>query len=108
MYCESKAPSSHVKVKRYINYCGVAAATLLGKTLRMTLGGSAYQLSDNAAEEHLRKRLTGDEDHFAIKAIENSIFDKKFKNVADDLNKDRNFLRSQSTEVKLELFALFQ
>ena len=43
-----------------------------------------------------------------MKAVENSIFDRKFKNCCDDLNEDRNFLRSQSTETKLELFALFQ
>ena len=82
---------------------------MFGNSIRLTHGGAAYHLSDGVAEAHLRERLQGDESAaFAIKAIENSQFDRQFKKVCDSVSQNRGFLAGQPTEIKLELFALFQ
>ena len=45
---------------------------------------------------------------FASKVVENSLFDQNFEKVRAEFNMDRTLLSSLPTEVKLELFALFQ
>ena len=40
--------------------------------------------------------------------VENSLFDQRFEKIRDGLNTERTLLSSLPTEVKLELFALFQ
>ena len=92
-----------------MNYCAIGAGSILGKSFRVTLGGSTHQLKDYAAENHMKERLQGNENtSFALRAIENSYFDRKFKNACDSVNKDRDLLRKMTVETKLELFALFQ
>eukprot|EP00353_Schmidingerella_taraikaensis_P015202 CAMPEP_0185614276 /NCGR_PEP_ID=MMETSP0436-20130131/30960_1 /TAXON_ID=626734 ORGANISM="Favella taraikaensis, Strain Fe Narragansett Bay" /NCGR_SAMPLE_ID=MMETSP0436 /ASSEMBLY_ACC=CAM_ASM_000390 /LENGTH=63 /DNA_ID=CAMNT_0028248947 /DNA_START=307 /DNA_END=498 /DNA_ORIENTATION=- len=61
--------------------------------MRLTHGGGSFHLRDEAAEAHLENRLAGEQSAmFAIKAIENSRFDKKFKNFLDDVMKDKSFM----------------
>lgn len=103
-YAVEKGPDPRVKLTKFVGYCGVAAAAVKGKSFRIVLGGNTPQLKNNAAENHLQKRLASD--HFAIRAIEHLLLDKQFKFVSDSLNKDKNKLQSLSLEVKLELYAL--
>ena len=72
-HCEANAPPSHVKAKRYTDYCGIGSASVLGNSLRMTHGGSNFQLRNFAAENHLEERLGSS--HFANQAVKNSAFD---------------------------------
>ena len=47
--------------------------------MRITHGGASSHLRNDAAEIHLEARLAGNENAaFALKAIENSRFEKKF------------------------------
>ena len=69
----------HVSSKKFCNYTGIAAGTIFGKGMRITHGGASTHLRNDAAEIHLEARLAGNENAaFALKAIENSRFEKKF------------------------------
>lgn len=81
----------HCKPRKFVNYCGIGGGTIFGKSFRMSHGGSSFQLSNYAAEEHLKAKYQGDITdgegiHFAIESVENSKFDKKFKDFCDYLN----------------------
>lgn len=77
--------------------------------MRITHGGGSSHLRNEAAENHLQQRIMGDESaSFALRAIENSRLDTKFKLFLNDLERDRSFLRFQSDDSKIELYAIFQ
>ena len=44
---------SRVRIPQQIDYTGIASATVKGRTIRITLGGSAAHLKDDAAEIHM-------------------------------------------------------
>jgi len=99
----------HVKPKKFVNYCGIGAGTIFGKSFRMTHGGASYQLGNWAAENHLEARLAGKSNaSFALVAIENSRFDRKFSDAVDQWNRERRLHQNLQVGVNLELYALFQ
>ena len=107
-YCDQNSDRQVTSAKKYMNYTAFGAATIYGKSIRLTHGGTTFHLKDNAAEEHMKLRLANNDNAaYAIKAIENAMFDKKFKRFIDDVQRDKDFRSLLSDEQRRELTALF-
>ena len=97
-----------VRIDRFVNYCGIAKATIKNRSLRLRQGGQSYHLKNNAAQNYLLESPLLNQYSYVKKSIDEAnrldMFDRKckFMNQAVDLRK------SLSQEQKFDLFALFK